>query len=242
VSVFTDASMPGIDETSPVGVLEDPNTEEVGKHYGPLKAVCERVVSDVFGARAINVRPGLVVGPYDPTDRFSYWAARFVHPHLLGPRTAAAVVPAPAERPLQFIDARDLAAWMLALASDGAGGTFNASSPAGLWTFGALVDALRAAGGPAAPRAAWIDEATLEAHKVTPWTGLPLWIPTSFADMAGFQRVDCSKAERAGLRMRPLAAIVADTAAWLATRDNSGAWKDALGADAEREILAEAEG
>jgi len=238
ISVFTDASKAGLDESSPVGVLEDPATEEVGKHYGPLKAACENGVTEVFGDRALNVRPGLIVGPHDPTDRFGYWVARFVHPRLLGDRADAAVVPLPKERPLQWIDARDLAAFMLDLVAAGARGTYNATSPAGQWTMRTLIDALGVAGGAAAPRVAWTDEAKLIEYKVEPWTGLPLWIPTSFADEAGFMDIDCGKAERAGLRARAPAGTIADIAAWLAQRDNAGAWKDVLKAAAEREILA----
>jgi len=105
-----------------------------------------------------------------------------------------------------------------------------------------MVDALVAAGGAQAPRPAWIDETTLVEHKVEPWTGLPLWIPQSFAEEAGFMQIDCTKAERAGLRTRPLAQTIADSAAWLAQRDNAGAWKAVLTAEKEREILAEAAG
>jgi 2'-hydroxyisoflavone reductase len=238
ISVFTDASKTGLDESSPVGMLEDPATEEVGKHYGPLKAACESVVTEVFGGRALNVRPGLIIGPHDPTDRFGYWVARFVHPRLLGDRADRAVVPLPRERPLQWIDARDLAGFMLALVAADAGGTFNATSPAGQWTMEMLIDALAEAGGAAAPRVAWTEEAKLIEHKVEPWTGLPLWIPTTFADEAGFMAIDCGKAQAAGLRTRPLVETITDTAAWLAQRDNAAAWKDVLSAGAEREILA----
>jgi 2'-hydroxyisoflavone reductase len=237
ISVFTDASRPGLDESAPVGTLPDPATEEIGKHYGPLKAACEDVVSEIFGERALNVRPGLIVGPHDPTDRFGYWVARFCHPRLLGERPPEAVVPLPAERPIQLIDARDLAAFMLDLLERGTGGTFNATSPARQWTFGDLVTALTGVGGAASPRPAWVDEALLVEQKVAPWTGLPLWIPSTFADEAGFMEIDCRKAVRAGLATRPLATTVADTAAWLAARDNENAWKDVLTADAEREIL-----
>ena len=240
ISVFTDASKTGLDESSPVGVLADPATEEVGKHYGPFKAACENVVTEVFGDRALNVRPGLIVGPHDPTDRFGYWVARFVHPRLLPDRAGAAVVPLPEGRPLQWIDARDLAAFLLDLVAASAAGTYNATSPAGQWTMGMLIDALVAAGGAAAPRVAWTDEATLLEHKVAPWTGLPLWIPTSFAEEAGFMDIDCRKAHAAGLRTRPMSRTIADTAIWLERRDNAGAWKDVLTAAAEREILAAA--
>lgn len=235
MSVYADASLPGVDEASPVAALDEPTTEDVAKHYGALKASCEDVVRELFGAQALIVRPGLIVGPHDATDRFGYWVARFRHPALLGDRPAVAAVPAPAAHPVQLIDARDLASWMIDLLEARAGGTFNACSPAGLWTFGSLVDALAAA--PGAPRAQWIDEATLLEHKVEPWTGLPLWIPSTFADMAGFMECDCRKAQAAGLRVRPLAATVADTATWLAARDNAAAWKAVLDAAGERELL-----
>jgi 2'-hydroxyisoflavone reductase len=237
ISVFTDASKSGLDESSPVGALTEPDSEEIGKHYGPLKAACEDVVTGIYGERALNVRPGLIVGPHDPTDRFGYWAARFCRPQLLGDRPAEAIVPLPAERPLQLIDARDLAAFMLDLVADKASGTYNATSPRGQWTFGALVRALTEVAGSASPRPAWVDEALLLEQKVAPWTGLPLWIPSTFADEAGFMEIDCGKAQRAGLRTRPLAETVADTAAWLAQRDNANAWKDVLTADAERELV-----
>ena len=237
ISVFTDASRPGLNERDPVGALEDPDTEEIGKFYGPLKAACERVVSEVYAYRALNVRPGLIVGPHDPTDRFGYWVARFVHPALLGARPPQAVVPEPPSRPVQVIDARDLAAFMLELLDKGLEGTHNATSPAGQWTMQTLIDALVDAGGANAPQPQWVDEALLTEHKVQPWTGLPLWIPSSFGDEAGFMQIDCTKAQRAGLRTRAIEATVRDTAQWLAQRDNAGAWKDVLTADAEREIL-----
>ena len=238
LSVYADTARPGLDESAAVGVLADPATEEVAKHYGPLKAACERVVADAFGDRALNVRPGLIVGPHDPTDRFGYWAARFVHPQLLGDRAPAAVVPAPPQRPIQCIDARDLAAFTIDLAATGRGGVYNATSPAGLWTFGDLVAAAVDVAGPGAPRPAWTADDLLLAKKVEPWTGLPLWLPASMADVAGFMAFDCAKAEASGLATRALATTVADTARWLAQRDNAGAWKDVLAADAEREILA----
>ena len=236
MSVYASTERPDLDERTPVATPVDPATEQVVEHYGPLKAACEEVVGRIFGARAVHVRPGLIVGPYDGSDRFGYWVARFVHPHLIGDRPSRAVVPSPPERPLQFIDARDLAAWMLELAARDWSGAFNACSPAWQWRMGDLVKALVAAGS-SPPRPAWIDDAALVAAGVTPWVGLPLWLPASEPDSAGFMTMSCARAERCGLATRPLAQTIADTAGWLAARDNAGAWKHVLAADAERSLV-----
>lgn len=236
VSVYPDTSQPGIDEDAPVAVLADPASEDVPQHYGALKAACEGVVRQRFGDRATIVRPGLIVGPHDPTDRFAYWPARFAHPHLLGDRPPRAVVPAPRERALQVIDARDLAAWIVQLLERDAGGVYNATSPAGRWTFGDLVDACIATA-EAPPQPVWVDDADLAAHHVEPWTGLPLWLPASEADAAGFMAVDTVRAEEARLSCRPLADTVRDTAAWLAGRDNALAWAKVLSGARERLVL-----
>jgi nucleoside-diphosphate-sugar epimerase len=237
MSVYAKTERPNLDETTPLARLEDRATEQVLEHYGALKAACEDVVERTFGARATLVRPGLIVGPYDASDRFGYWVARFMHPHLLGDRPARAVVPEPPERPLQFVDARDLSTWMLDLLARDTSGTFNAASPAWQWRMIDLVKALREAT-VSPPRPAWIDEARLLAHGVQPWTGLPLWLPSSETDSAGFMTMNCARAREAGLALRPLRATIADTAAWLVTRDNVGAWQRVLSADAERELLA----
>ena len=237
LSVYASTHRPNLDESAPLATLEDPATEQVAEHYGALKAACERAATDAFGERATIVRPGLIVGPYDATDRFGYWVARFVHPHLLGDRPLRAVVPEPPERPLQFVDARDLAAWMLDLAARDEGGAFNAASPAWQWRMSDFVKALKDAS-PAPPRAAWLPESALVAAGVVPWTGLPLWIPESERDAAGFMTIDCARAQRAGLATRPLARTIADTAAWLATRDNANAWRHVMSADVERQLVA----
>lgn len=237
MSVYAKTDRPGMDESTPTIVLDDPQTEQVMEHYGGLKAACEASVARIFGERATQVRPGLIVGPHDGSDRFAYWVARFVAPALLGDRPDRAVVPAPPDAPLQFIDARDLAAWMLDLAAHDVGGTFNACSPAWYFRTRDLVAALAAAA-PSPPQPAWIDEKTLLSHGVVPWIGLPLWLPSTEADSAGFMAMDCSRAARAGLSIRPLADTVRDTAQWLSTRNGEGAWKNVLSADAERRILA----
>jgi len=236
LSVLASPVEPGADESSPVAQLAAPDSEDVLKDYGALKAACEDVVTQVLRGRATVVRPGLIVGPHDATDRFGYWVARFAQPALLGQRPERAVVPAPPSRPVQFVDARDLAAFMLDLVEREVGGTFNACSPAGRFTMRDVVDACRALV-PRAPEPAWIDEDVLVARGVEPWVGLPLWLPATEPDAAGFHAVDCAKAAAAGLRTRPLVATVADTADWLARRDNALAWKHVLPAARERAVL-----
>jgi hypothetical protein len=166
--------------------------------------------------------------------------ARFRQPGLLGARGEAAIVPGPRERPIQFIDARDLAAWMLDGVEAGRAGTFNACSPEGRWTFGALVDALAAGarGAGSTPVPAWADDATLVGCGIVPWTGLPLWIPASDPESAAFMDFSCARAIAHGLAIRPLAQTIDDTAAWLGERDNGDAWRNVLSAEKEREALA----
>lgn len=236
ISVYAKLDRPGLDEDAPLAALETADSEDVPKDYGALKAACEAAVTRAFGARATHVRPGLIVGPYDPTDRFAYWPARIIHPELLGERGMQAVVPAPAERPLQFIDARDLAAFMLDLVEGDVAGIFNATSPSAQWTFDAVVATCRlAASSP--PETCWVPDQTLLDFHVEPWVGLPLWIPASDADSAGFDSVATHRAQAAGLSTRPLEQTVRDTAAWLRTRDNAGAWKKVLSDGRERQIV-----
>jgi 2'-hydroxyisoflavone reductase len=235
MSVYAEASRPGLDETAQVATLPDASSEDITAHYGALKAACEDVVRKRFGERALIVRPGLIVGPHDPSDRFDYWVARFLRPELLGERPLAAVVPAPGDRPIQFIDARDLAQWMCSAAASGLAGTFNACSPEGMWTMGALVDALVGRGSSVAPR--WIDDAALIAHGVVPWTELPLWLPSTDAEFAGFMEFSCARAIAQGLRIRALERTIDDTAALLGTVERSGGWHGVLSADKERALL-----
>lgn len=237
VSVYADLSRPGADERAPVAALADPATEDVLPNYGALKAACESAVMRVYASRAAIVRPGLIVGPFDATDRFGYWVARFVHPQLLGDRDMRAVVPAPPERPLQFVDVRDLAAFVVDVAERDLEGTFNAASPRGHYAMRDLVRALGEVAGAAAPSPVWVDEARLVGAGVEPWVGLPLWLPSGEPDSAGMMAVDCARAEAAGLATRGLTDTITATAGWLAARDNAGAFRHVLDASAERRLV-----
>jgi 2'-hydroxyisoflavone reductase len=203
ISVYGDFSGP-ITEATPVAELDDPDTEEILESYGALKAACERVVEEVYGERSARVRAGLIVGPYDPTDRFTYWPRRIAAGgEVLGPGNPDA--------PVQFVDARDLAAWLVRLALDGPGGVFNATGPAERLTFDELLERACAAIGSDA-EIVWTDEQRVLDAGVQPWTELPLWLPGT--DYAGMARADISRAVDAGLRFRPVEETILDTLAW----------------------------
>ena len=187
-SVYASFAQPA-SESSPVLQVEG-ETEDVDAHYGALKALCEQVVEEIFPGRALRVRAGLIVGPHDPTGRFTYW------PHRLA-RGGEVLVPGSPERSLQLIDVRDLAEWILRGAEGRLNGVFNAMSP----PF-PMRDLLAACEGRAQPT--YVDERWLVEREVQPWTELPLWIPTADPDWRCFMESDSSAAVAAGLRFRPL--------------------------------------
>jgi hypothetical protein len=159
------------------------------------------------------VRPRLIVGPHDPTGRFTWWPARLARAAVDGRPVLAPGTP---DRPLQVIDARDLAAWVLYLLDQGAAGAFNAVSPPGAINWGRLLQACAAAAG-VQPDLRWVADELLLAHGVGPWMELPLWIPASGPDAAysaAFMAVPTNRAQAAGLHCRPVGATVADTLAW----------------------------
>lgn len=218
----------GPDEDAPVGVLDDPAVETVdGQTYGPLKALCEFEVRRAFGPRALVVRPGVIVGPHDPTDRFTYWPARF-------DRGGAFIAPEGPDAPLQYIDARDLGAWIVRAIEGGIGGTYNAVGPTPAATFGDLFAACAAAtGGAASP--AWLDLPTLAAHGIRPWSDLPLWLPPG---ERALMRSSNARAVDAGLKFRSLASTVSDTLAWHRARPANVALAAGLSPEREAEVLA----
>ncbi len=224
ISVYGDFSSP-ITGATPVAELEDPATEEVVEHYGALKAACERVVEETYGERSARARAGLIVGPYDPTDRFTYWLRRIAAGgDVLAPGDPAA--------PVQFVDARDLGAWLVKLALAGPGGVFNATGPAEPLTLSELLESARAAIG-SDVSFVWTDSQRIRAADVQPWMELPLWLPD--AGFAGMMRADVQPAGNAGLTFRPLEETIADTLAWDRTVPGE---RPTLSEEKEREILA----
>jgi 2'-hydroxyisoflavone reductase len=224
ISVYEDFSGP-MDEESAVAPLgEDPIEELTAdfSNYGALKALCEDAVRDVFGDRALVVRPGLIVGPHDPTGRFTYW------PHRIA-RGGEVVAPAPPERKVQFVDVRDLAAWLVSLCEQGVRGTFNATSVGVPW--GELLESCRRVTG-AEVELAWLPDDFLAEHGVTEWRALPMWFPEPTMARANDAVVD--RALAAGLRFRPLDDTVHGALEEAPTTDTAG-----LTPGREAELLAE---
>jgi 2'-hydroxyisoflavone reductase len=230
MSVYADLAAPGSDERSPVGIIADETVEEVtGETFGPLKALCERAVEAAMPGRALIVRPGLIVGPHDPSNRFTYW------PHRVAQGGDVLAPDGPAH-PARFIDARDLAAWTLRMIESGATGTYNARGPNETLTFGELLDTCKAITGSNA-RFVWVDEQFLLNAGVTPYTEMPLWIP-NLPERAGFYSVNSGKAIAAGLTFRPIAETIRDTLAWDATQPPDAPRPSGLRPERERALLA----
>ena len=232
ISVYDRFDHHGVTEDEPVAAPLDPVPDTMTwDKYGNLKAMCEAVVRDAFGARALVVRPGLIVGLHDSTDRFTYWPHRV----SLGGRVVAPVRPS---LPIQYIDVRDLAEWMVALLERGVSGTFNATGMPGTATMGDLLETCRHASASDA-RFEWMDAAFLAAHGARHWTNMPLQVPEDDPAMKGFASVSVARALAEGLRFRSQAQTVADTLAWSRTRPSGPAWKAGLTPDEERALLAD---
>jgi len=211
ISVYPHFRSVGLDETAPVGMLDDPTLEEVnGETYGPLKALSEQAVEQALPSRALLIRPGLIVGPHDNSDRFTYWVRRVA-------QGGDVLAPEHPNWHTQLIDVRDLAEWTLRMVERKQTGIYNATGPASELTIGRLLATCREVSGSDA-QFTWVSEQFLVEQEVGPWIELPLWIPTSDPDMLGFSDVSCARAIAAGLVFRDLARTVRDTLDWDSTR------------------------
>lgn len=229
ISAYKHFRVVGLDEHHATAELEDENTEQVtGETYGALKAACEREVMRLYPEQSVIIRPGLIVGPHDPTDRFTYW------PHRIS-QGGHVLVPGTGDQQIQYIDARDLAEWIVTLADSDKKGVYNATGPEYKLTIGDLVETCRQVCNPEA-EFEWVDEAFLLERGVGPFVELPLWLPASDPEHAGFLRVSNDKALEDGLAFRPLAETIADTIHWDRTR-NTSEMKAGMNHDKETELL-----
>ena len=229
ISAYASMRRIGVNESDPVGKIKDETIEEItGESYGPLKALCEQVVQETYGKRGLIVRPGLIVGPHDPSDRFTYWPVR------VG-RGGEVVAPDRPEVLTQIIDVRDLSDFTIKLIEDQAGGIFNATGPAFELSFGTLLETCKRVSGSNA-QFKWASVEFMNQNNVAPWSDMPAWVPDTGED-AGFARVDISKAINAGLKFRPLENTVRDTIEWANTRSSDHVWRAGLKPEREMELL-----
>jgi 2'-hydroxyisoflavone reductase len=239
VSVYSDFA-PGMDETAPVempadGQLKEAEAIEAGERvtgmtygslYGPLKVGCEQAAEAAMPGRVLTIRPGLIVGPHDYSDRFTYWVHRVAE-------GGEVLAPGRPERQVQFIDVRDLAEWVLRTIEANRTGIFNVKGPDYPLTMGRLLEECRTVSGSDA-RLTWVSEHFLLESAVKPWTEMPLWIPEDY-DQSRY--VEFGKALAAGLTFRPLAETVRDTLAWDRTRLPDEIWRAGLKREREAGLL-----
>lgn len=237
ISVYADTSRPGMDETTPVAEYtgdRDPYTlpvEEARSFYGALKALSEREAAYWFPGRVTIIRPGLIVGPGDETDRFSYWPVR-LH------RGGEVLAPGKPGDPTQIIDARDLAEWTIRMAEGGEVGVFNATGPERPRPLGDLLEGVGAAVGSSATLT-WVDQDFLREHNVRPWADMPVWVPDT-EENAGFMRVSVERARAKGLTYRDVETTARDTLAYVQglPAERRASPRAGLPAEREAEVLA----
>ena len=226
ISVYANTTTPNPDESHPVATMPDPKVEEVMEFYGALKALCEQAVEAVLPGRTTNIRPGLIVGPGDPTDRFSYWPIRVA-------QGGEVLAPGDPNDPVQFIDVRDLAGFILTTLERGHVGVYNATGPAEqLGVEGLLTACKRVAASDAS--FTWADAEFLAAQQVAAWSDMPVWVPP-VEDGIGMSTTSSARAIARGLTYRPLDDTIRATLDWWATLPPERRAKLRAGITRERE-------
>jgi 2'-hydroxyisoflavone reductase len=208
ISVYAKMDVVGADESAPVETIDDPSNEDVKANYGALKALSEKAAEAAMPGRVANIRPGLIIGPGDPTGRFTHWPTRLAE-------GGEVLAPGDGSTPVQYIDGRDLGAWIVRVVENGTTGTMNALGPEKRVTMKEVLDECNRALGNKA-QLTWVGTDVLEKEEVRPWSEMPLWIPNQ-GEYAGAGTLDNRKAVKAGLTFRPIGETAKDTLAWLPT-------------------------
>lgn len=204
ISVYAEPFYPQMDESAPVGVLSDESVEEInGETYGPLKALCENVVCNIYKEKALIIRPGLIVGPNDPTDRFTYWPSRIQ-------RGGEVAAPGNPFQHVQVIDVRDLADWILMMVETRQNGVFNATGPLDRITMSEFLTLCGKTVNSDA-KFTWLSEEFLLEQNIKPFIDFPMWVP---AEVQAMQQINIAKAVEKGLALRPLEETIRATLAW----------------------------
>jgi 2'-hydroxyisoflavone reductase len=230
VSAYAENATPGQDESAPTATLKDPNVEEMGKNfenYGGLKRACEEAAEKAMPGRVANVRPGYIVGPEDRSDRFTYWPVRYA-------KGGEMLAPGAPTDPLQIIDVRDLAEWLVHLVETNTVGIFNAVGPQKPWNMGALFDACKKATGQKGTKLVWVPGDFLEKQGENGDGDIPIWAPY-MGKYKGMHLYSNAKAVKAGLRFRNPATTVKDTLAWFNAQPAERRAKLRAGLSPERE-------
>ena len=240
-NAYADVSVPGITENYPLGTLTNEQLDEAnaidtkgqpayGRLYGGLKALCEQAAKETMPGRVLVLRPGLIVGPYDYTDRFTYWVVRVV-------AGGDVLAPGRPDRFIQFIDVRDLAEWTIAMVERKAAGAYNTHGVPNTLTMQGLLDECKRASQSDA-EFVWASEEFLLEQQVASWSEMPLWLPEEAAPhLKGFMFIDPRKAVAEGLTFRSLSDTIGDTLAWFRANQSNETLKAGLNSDKERSLL-----
>jgi 2'-hydroxyisoflavone reductase len=202
ISVYAANETPGADETDALATTTEPESEDARRYYGPLKALAEKEAEKAFPGKTTVIRPGLIVGPGDLSDRFTYWPVRLQ-------RGGEVLAPGDPTDPVQIIDARDLAEFAVRVCEDGTVGTYNVTGPRAKLSIAEMLGGIRAQLSNDV-HLTWVDADFLEAQKVRAWSDMPVWIPSS-GDTAGFATRSIQRALDKGLTFRPFADTVKAT-------------------------------
>lgn len=240
-NAYRDVSVPGIDESYPRATLTSEQLDRANaidtsgqpsyaELYGGLKSLCEQAAEEVMPGRVLIIRPGLIVGPYDYTDRFTYWPVRVA-------RGGEILAPGPPDRFIQFIDVRDLAEWTISLIERQTTGAYNAHGVPKTLTMQHLLEECKFVSRSDA-HFTWVTEDFLLQERVASWSELPVWLPEAAAPhLKGFMFISPDKAIAAGLNFRPLSETIRDTLTWYQTNHPNQELKAGLDRDKERALL-----
>jgi len=235
ISVYTDDMKAGSDESAALQKYDGKDAMKETREsviaskfalYGPLKALSEKEAEKWFPGKTCIIRPGLIVGPGDETDRFTYWPVRI-------DRGGEVLAPGNPQDPVQFIDGRDLAEWTIRMAEEGATGIYNATGPAGLLTVGGMLEGIRS-GLNSEATFTFVPAEFLEKQKVSPWSDMPVWVPPA-GEGGGISQVSIKHALEKGLTFRPLAETARDTLTWFRAQPKERQEKLRAGLTKERE-------
>ena len=243
ISVYADVSVPGVDETASLATLTSEQLEQAyaidssglvsavtyGKMYGGLKALCEQALEQALPDRVLIIRPGVIVGPYDYTDRLTYWVARVA-------QGGEVLAPGRPERFVQFIDVRDLAEWIVRMIERKQTGVYNANGVPNNLTMARLLEECKLVTGTDA-FFTWVSEDFLMQEKVAAWTEMPLWLREDAPHLKGAMFIKSDKAGDNGLSFRPLKGTISDILDWWKTDRASEKLKAGIERDKEEALL-----